>query len=371
MRPSRAFCFILAVLLGGNADAADHPPPVPRSVTFLATSDCHYKEPDSKTSHNGLNRDSVEAMNAIATLRWPEALGGGPIARPRGVVVLGDVIDDGDRALQGRSVSREQYRFFLTDFGLDGTDGLLKYPVFEGWGNHDGPPEGREKNGFSFQAELKKRNQMRKQKGLIADLSYNGLHYSWDWDDVHLVQLNLYPADQQRAGVRYSPVWHDPQESLAFLKKDLAERVGTSGRPVVLMSHCGFDTDWWTDADWAELYDAARPYNVVLYLYGHSGTGVLQWAPKGQERKWTCINDGQTEKGFFVIEIKGNRMRAAMRVKANLRASKDADGAVHHQWDGTWEWKWPLDKKIATVQFRSQPGNWVGSVFDLRIMRSK
>ena len=30
---------------------------------------------------------------------------------------------------------------FAADFGLDGTDGLLKFPAFEGWGNHDGPPE--------------------------------------------------------------------------------------------------------------------------------------------------------------------------------------------------------------------------------------
>ena len=280
-------CLVLWLLYSGLAVPCSSaaPPEVRRDVTFLSTSDCHYKEADSKTSHNGLNRASIEAMNAVASLRWPEPLGGDPIARPRGVVVLGDVIDDGDRAVQGRKISQEQYRFFLADFGLDGADGLLKYPVFEGWGNHDGPPEGKEKNGFSFQAQLKHRNQLRKQKGLIANLSDNGLHYSWDWDDVHFVQLNLYPADRQREGVRYSPVWHDPQRSLAFLKSDLAEKVGASGRPVVLMSHCGFDTDWWRPADWEAAYEAARPYNVVLYLYGHSGTGVLLWAPEGQAQE--------------------------------------------------------------------------------------
>ena len=332
-------CLLAAILAAPCLSA-------PRDVTFISTSDCHYKEAESKTSHNALNRASIEAMNSVASLRWPESLGGDPIGRPRGVVVLGDVIDDGDRAMPGRNFSREQYGLFLADFGLDGADGLLKYPVFEGWGNHDGPPEGKEKNGFSFQAQLKQRNQLRKQKGLISNLSDNGLHYSWDWDDVHFVQLNLYPADRQREGVRYSPVWHDPQLSLAFLKSDLAAKVGASGRPVVLMSHCGFDTDWWKPADWEAAYEAARPYNVVLYLYGHSGTGVLQWAPKGQERKWTCINDGQTEKGFFVIRIVGNRLRAAMRVKADLKADKTPDGVLHHRWGGAWEWKWPVGREL-------------------------
>jgi hypothetical protein len=49
---------------------------------------------------------------------------------------------------------------------------------------------------------------------------------------------------------RYSPVWHHPQGALTFLTDDLARNVGTSGRPVVLPSHCGFDTDWWHTNDW-------------------------------------------------------------------------------------------------------------------------
>ena len=289
--------------------------PAARDVTFVSTSDCHYREADRKENFNDLNRATVEAINGIGGVNWPPALGGDPIQPPRAVVVLGDVIDDGDRTLGGRSISEEQYRFFLADFGLDGTDGLLKFPVFEGWGNHDGPPEGKQKGGFSFQGQLKKRNQTRQQKGLVSHLSDNGLHYSWDWDDVHFVQLNFYPADKQREGVRYSPVWHDPQGALSFLKQDLAEKVGASGRPVVLMSHCGFDTDWWTPADWKDLYATARPYNIILYLYGHSGTGLRDWAPEGETKKWTCVNDGQTENGFFVIQIKADRLRLAFRCK--------------------------------------------------------
>jgi cytolysin (calcineurin-like family phosphatase) len=323
--------------------AADVPLNPGRNVTFISTSDCHYRTAENR-QNNDWDRETLQQINAVTDLQWPQKLGGGRIEKPRGVVVLGDCIDDGDKVVQGKNWSAEQYKFFVADFGLDGTDGFLKYPVFEGWGNHDGPPAGADKGGFSFQANLKQRNAVRKQKGLISNVSPNGLHYSWDWDDVHFVQLNIYPADKQNPKVRYSPKWHDPQDSLAFLKEDLAKNVGTSGRPVVLMSHCGFDTDWWPPEDHKVAYDAAKPYNVVLYLYGHSGTGLKDWAPDG-EKKWTCINDGQTTAGFFVVQIAGDRLRAAYRTRENVKIKKLADGKTERDWDGTWGWRWLLDKR--------------------------
>ncbi len=329
-------------LLGTLALAAP-----PRNVTFLSISDTHYREPDHKFgSHNHMTRASVEEMNSVTNLVWPEKLGAGQVEKPRGAVVLGDCNDDGDRKQGDRIITAEQNGFFLADFGLDGKDGLLKYPVFEGWGNHDGPPEGKEKSGFSFQAQIRKRNVVRREKGLISNVSSNGLHYSWDWDDVHFVQLNFYPADRQRASVHYSPVWHNPQGALSFLKSDLAEKVGTSGRPVVLMSHCGFDTDWWVKEDWKEAYDAAKSYNVVLYLFGHTGTGVWQWAPEGETNKWDVINDGHGDIGFFVVQITADRLRAAYRCKANVKVSKQPDGKVAMDWDGKWEWKWLFERKL-------------------------
>lgn len=333
----------------GRTSAAEHSskaqPSKPRDVLFISTSDCHYDAFENE-DRNGRNRDTIAEINAIDQRRWPEKFGGQPIGKPRGVLVLGDCIDDGDRLLEGKPQSAKQFEFFVKDFGLNGTDGLLRSPVFEGWGNHDGPPAGAEKHGFSFQAQLKKRNQQRLAAGLIDHLSENGLHYAWNWDDVRFVQLNLYPADRQRDGVRYSPVWHDPQQSLAFLKADLAKHVGRSGRPVVLMSHCGFDTDWWTPDDWNELYQAMKPYRIVLYLYGHSGTGVRRWAPKGETRPWLCINDGQTEKGFFVVHISGERIRAAYRMKSDVKVVKNADRTETHTWGGQWEWRYMVDEAL-------------------------
>jgi cytolysin (calcineurin-like family phosphatase) len=315
-------------------------------VTFISTSDPHYRAFEGK-DWNRANRETIEEMNRIVSIAWPGKLGGDAIARPRGVVVLGDCIDDGDRVDRGKDYTAAQYQLFVTDFGLDGKDGLLKYRVYEGWGNHDGPPAGTGKSSVSFQAEIKRRNLLRKERGWLAGLSDNGLHYSWDWDDVHLVQLNLYPADRQNAKVRYSPKWHHPQGALSFLKQDLARCVGTSGRPVVLMSHCGFDTNWWHPEDWKAAYDAAKPYNVVLYLYGHTGTGIRRWAPPGEARHWTCVNDGQTTSGFFVIQIAADRLRAAYRAKDKQKITRNRDGTYTLKWDGRWRWRFLLDKKLS------------------------
>jgi cytolysin (calcineurin-like family phosphatase) len=218
--------------------------------------------------------------------------------------------------------------------------------VFETWGNHDGPPAGQEKFGFSFQAQLKQRNLRRQQKGWLTNLSTNGLHYSWDWDDVHFVMLGLYPADQQNPLVkRYSPVWHNPQGALTFLKNDLTRHVGTSGRPVVLLSHCGFDTDWWHTNDWQAAYEVAKPFHVVLYLYGHTGTGLRQWAPNADGPPFDCVNTGQAEKGFFVVQFSGETLRLAFRLKRG-QEEKLPDGKRRWAWDGTWEWRHLLEKKL-------------------------
>ncbi len=325
--------------------------PAGRNVTFLSTSDCHYAAFVNE-DRNERNRDTIRAMNQITGLEWPPELGGGQIDRPQGVVVLGDCIDDGDRMFKAKdgtlqNQSAKQYEYFAKDFGLDGSDGLLRFPVFEGWGNHDGPPIGKEKC-FSFQLNMKKRTETRKLKGMVANVSENGLHYSWDWDNVHFVQAGIYPANKQREGVRYSAVWHDPQDALSFLRDDLAKTVARSGRPVIVMAHMGFDTDWWVKADWDEFHDTVKDYNVILYLFGHSGTGIGQYAPEKGMKPINWINDGQTENGFFVINIKGDFVRFTQRAK-KWQSEKGENGKLVRKWDGTWKWAWEKTIRITVA----------------------
>jgi len=332
---SKVIALIALLLLSGTVFAGTDG----RDVTFISTSDSHYVSVGTRhPKRNANDRETVFAINAVTDLNWPEAIGGGPIDVPRGVMLLGDVIDDGDSMFEGINITEKQYEHFVADFGLDGTDGVLKFPAFETWGNHDGPPVGAERYGFSFQARFKERNAIRKQKGLIDNLSSTGLHYSWDWDDVHFVTLGIYPADVQNAKIRYNKVWHDPQGALTFLREDLAKNVGDSGRPVILMSHCGIDADWWHEEDKKAFYDLVASYNVAAYIYGHSGTGIRQWALTETQRKLLCINDGQTENGFFVIQLQNDRIRYGFYGK-QWKTETGGDGQPKRTWEGQWVWR--------------------------------
>lgn len=306
--------------------SADEP-----KLTFLVTSDSHY-EAVQHVERNDRNRVTIERMNAVTDLQWPGKLGGGPVGKPVGVLALGDLIDDGDKVGE----TEIEWRFFVEHFGLDGTDGLLRYPVFEGWGNHDGPPAQFIKQKRSVQAELAKRNKLRLEKKLISKVSANGLHYSWDWQGIHFIQANLYPADKQNAKVRYSLPWHSPQDALQFVKDDLRESVADSGRPVIIVAHCGFDTDWWVADDWAAFYQAVKPYNVLAYFHGHTGTGVRRWKPEGEEQPLDVINTGQTEKGFFVVEVAADRMRLGYHVKTDPTVIDNPE----------WQWKFLFEKPL-------------------------
>jgi cytolysin (calcineurin-like family phosphatase) len=341
-------CIFLCTLILGAATAL-----AKRDITFVSISDLHYRQADHEKCNNYRMPSTLKELNSIHAVEWPSKLGGGNVGLPRGVVALGDLIDDGALSRDGRDITAEQFHFFEKDFGVYG-EGTVKFPVFEGWGNHDGGPEGTRKNGaFSVQCEIKRRNHIRLERNLISNLSTNGLHYSWDWDDVHFVQLNLYPGDEHKTKktetrkqadgtvkevetYRYDPIWHNPQGALSFLREDLEKNVGTSGRPVVLMSHCGFDTDWWAPPAWGEFYAVAKPYNVVLYLYGHTGTGIKPWAPQGETKILDCINDGHGDLGFFVILITDDKIRAAYR-------RKETKGGVQ-----SWTWDCLFEKQLKT-----------------------
>ena len=86
-----AFALRLLLLIGAVVSVQA------RDVTFLSTSDSHYRQEDhAQGNHNALNAATIAEMNGIAKVAWPEKLGGGLIAKPRAVLSLGDLIDNGD-----------------------------------------------------------------------------------------------------------------------------------------------------------------------------------------------------------------------------------------------------------------------------------
>jgi hypothetical protein len=240
--------------------------PAADELTFFVVTDTHYTaEP---ASYAGV-RTVIDAMNWLPGTAYPEALGG-TVRTPRGVIHGGDMLDDG----MGPTAAAV-WRIFTSDFGVNG-EGRVCYPVYEIVGNHDGGDGGAPQEG------VRARN--RERHGLAA-VSDNGLHYSWDWGDVHFVALNKFSGSGPDPERPFNQRWNDPTGSLEFLAADLQAR--GSGRPVILVQHYGFDDfsagwGWWSPKDRAATWDVIRDSNVVAYLHGHThGMTFMKW--RGEE----------------------------------------------------------------------------------------
>jgi len=224
-------------------------------VTFCAVSDLHYGASPSVPASNEM---TIDFVNVLPGNPYPAEVGGS-VMTPRGVVITGDLTNSG---------GPEQWALFVKDYGVNG-EGRIAYPVYEGWGNHDGSLA----PGAAVAPGIAVRN---KSRVGVKSVSENGFHYSWDWDQLHMVELNFYAGDLRVKKGSMDGLGHEPQYSLKFLKEDLAKNVGKSGRPVIIMMHLGFDEGfsmgwgWWAAEERDAFYEAIKDYNVIGILYGHT-----------------------------------------------------------------------------------------------------
>ena len=261
----------------GDAEA------VSATLSWFSVSDTHLGH-DPVPKNNGTmvtsftkNEWAIDEMNGLPTPSWPNgswpaSLGGGLVLPPVGVTVSGDLIDAGDAP--GTLVNGcHQWSNFTTLYGLDGTDGRLKYKLYEGRGNHDG---GNTTNTLPYECltvpslAIAARNKLR-----VANPDFNitnvsaptSLHYSWDWSlgascKIHFVHLNLFPGHScgspSNPGKEGTPGtgfncasdgWTWPEDSLTFLKTDLAKYAAGPGVMVVTLQHYGLDS--WSNT-WCE-----------------------------------------------------------------------------------------------------------------------
>lgn len=259
-------------------------------ITFFASSDSHYGVSDTIVSSN---RATIDVMNSIPGTEYPASVGGGIVYTPRGLILTGDLTNSG---------AASEWEQFTTDYGVNG-EGYVIYPVYEIAGNHDAGPGGPVRQG------IRKRNTQR--TGLTS-VSSTGLHYSWDWDDVHFVNLGIFPGNVTREDTR-----GDPEYSLDFLIKDLAENVGESGRPVIVSHHYGHDgwgLSWWESQEMQDtFYDAIKNHNVIGILHGHSHAArIYTW--RGIDVYNVASTQRDPEVGeYFVFHITQNEMTVAHR----------------------------------------------------------
>lgn len=240
-----------------------------KRYAFFITGDPQYLAEKSEAPQR-LDRFSEEAntrfLERLVKLPGspiPDGLGGGTVSPDiLGVVVAGDLIDSADKSGGPYpAMQRFEWRRFVRDYGLVGGDGRIPWPVYELHGNHDGP----QGDTFVVRAIIERN---RSRPGVV-NRSPNGLHYSWDWGPLHLVALGMFAGEgeERRAEHHYAP-----RGSLAFLRADLARRVGNTGRPVLVACHLhpnGPEFDWPAE-DLSGFWEVLKDYNVIAVVHGHT-----------------------------------------------------------------------------------------------------
>lgn len=291
-------------------------------VAFFLIGDTHFlaeKENTSKLDARSalVTSNLIDTLNKLPGTEIPKELGGGKVLAPSGVIHAGDCIDTGDKA--NVKMQETEWAAFSDGFGLTGKDGRLKFPVYEVHGNHDSPRG----DGLAIQKMIART----KNRPGVSNVSKNGLHYSWDWGPVHFVNLGIVVG--QRADItrkrRYAPL-----DSLEFLVADLKEKIGTSGRPVVITHHVDVlrysqalpvedkkaESMEWDPADVQSFHQAIKGYSVAAVLYGHThARNVFRWDGTNKPAKEgvpTFNVDNSSHffsklQGFFYFEIAGNK----------------------------------------------------------------
>ncbi len=296
MRPLLA----LLLLAACSPSALDEPPPdledptpgvpeqVPTDVTFFAMGDPQYGG-----GAEDKNTWQVAALNAFPGAIWPDdtPFAGEVVAEPRGVLIAGDLTQNGQ---DGRitPLDSDEIGAFELDYGLTGAESTLRWPVYEGYGNHDfDPDEPGDWSPFQWRSHydenptpaadlVAERNVDR--VGLARAAGWQAGHYAWDWDWLHLVNADLFPGDEP-SDVEPNSLARDPRDALDFLERDLAESVGDSGRPVLVMAHYGLDAfgqepRWWTDEHKDAFAGVVGEVNLLGYVHGHThATYAYEW----------------------------------------------------------------------------------------------
>jgi predicted phosphodiesterase len=296
-------------------------------LSFIVAGDTHYLA--DKDSPERMDAKSLEicgrlvdTFNRLPGTAIPEEAGGGQVRALRGLIHVGDIIDTGDkRGGVTDKMQATEWSAFVDDYGLSGSDGRLNVPVYEVFGNHDAP------HGTGL--ALEKIAERNKRRPGVSNVSTNGLHYSWDWGDIHFINLGLIVGADRNVTRkrRYAAL-----DSLDFLVADLKEKVGESGRPIVITHHvdvarysqpCDLatpaDSKEWDPCDVNAFYTAISKHHVLGVFYGHTHVrNVLRWdgsttSPHADSGIYLFNSDNAshfsgTAQAFFYVEISEREM---------------------------------------------------------------
>lgn len=303
----RAFLADLAVLAASGllarpafAQAASGVPSI--DATFLFISDVHACRMANGLSPNCQQEGKtdaallrhVAALNAIGGKTWPAEIGGvatglrsagQSVGTPLGIVVGGDMTDDGGGQVTQPSEGTQLLQFSQR-YQQGVGEGRVHFPVYAGLGNHDLDQAGPKPHEDWYRREMRDYVEVNHRSSVFfkppvpaASYDVDSDSYSWDWGGLHLVQTHRFSGD----------TGHGAVSGLPWLKNNLAS-FASDGRPVVIFQHYGWDkfstehwdparktfddqgsgpSHWWSEADRQALLAALSGYNVVAIFHGH------------------------------------------------------------------------------------------------------
>ena len=268
------------------------------TITFFIAADPHVGRHQLQDNEN-INKQTIEDMNSLPGALYPAS--NETVAIPRGLLIAGDLTGDLHEHWDGFWLGK-WHEGFDHLYQVNG-EGMLRYPVYEGYGNHD----------FQFFSErvlagIYIRNKYRSTPVKTSD---NGLHYSWDWDNIHFINLNLYPGGFGRA-----------EYSLDFLKYDLQHNLKTPNQPVILYHHYSYDSSllWWSKEEREEAYEVMKSYNIIAIFTGHEHrSDHYQW----HNIPIFAVPNTYEELQYCVCKITDNTIHVYKRKNG--------------QWDGFWQ----------------------------------
>ena len=283
-------------------------------ATFLFAADIHTCrmgdglspncQEEGKTDANLLRH--IAALNRISEQSWPaeidgvasELAGAGQkIATPLGLVIGGDMTDDGGGQIAEPGEGTQLQQFSQRYQQGVGTDSV-HFPVYTGLGNHDLDQDGLPPRIDWYRRELRDYVEINHRQSVFfkppvpaANYDVGSDSYSWDWGGLHLIQTHRFAGDTNKGA----------PSGLPWLKQDLAENAG-DGRPVAIFQHYGwdsfsterwdpaaktFDADgngaphWWSDEQRQAVLDVLSGYNVIGIFHGHQHEAAMIYRRHG------------------------------------------------------------------------------------------
>lgn len=314
----------------------------PIDATFLFIADVHACRMASGLSPNCQQEGktdaallrNVAALNGIGEGTWPAEINGvstglrsagSRIGTPLGLVVGGDITDDGGGQITEPSEGTQLLQFsqrYQQGMGPD----RVHVPVYVGLGNHDLDQNGPPHHADWYRREMRDYVEVNHRAGVffkppVPATSYDVDTdcYSWDWGGLHLVQTHRFAGD----------TGHGALSALPWLKQDLAT-YAADGRPVILFQHYGWDTfstekwdpakrafdddgsgapHWWSEDDRHTLLAALKGYNVIAVFHGHRHEVSMIYQRDGLDLfKPKAAYMG----GFALVRVTGDGMDVAL-----------------------------------------------------------